>query len=115
LYGRAGCLTAQNGGSRPGQNANVGNIVGEIVVSTVFGVVRGPGAWQAAMLLLAAMIAGMGYLLSAKLVYPPPSAFELPADQAGVADAGAAAVTSEDGAAEAPIGLKARPAAFQPH
>ena len=83
-------------------------------MSTVFGVVRGPGAWQAAMLLLAAMIAGMGYLLSAKL-YPPPSAFELPADQAGVADAGAAAVISEDGAAEAPIVLKARPAAFQPH
>ena len=62
-------------------NANVGNIVGEIVVGSVFAVIPGVGGWQTALFVLSALLGAMGYVNSKRLVYPPPPDFELPPDQ----------------------------------
>ena len=76
-------------------DSNVGNIVGEIVVGSVFAV---NGGWQLCLLILASLLAVMGYINSSKLVYPPPPDWELPADQqAGVKDRAEATSESSDG------------------
>ena len=43
-------------------NANVGNILGEILVGSVFAVVPAGVAWQLALLLLAGALGAMAYL-----------------------------------------------------
>ena len=65
-------------------DSNVGNIIGEIIVGSIFAV---NGGWQTCLLILASLLAGMAWINSRRLVYPPPAGFVLPADQQqGVVD-----------------------------
>lgn len=92
-------------------NSNVGNIVGEIIVGSVFEVLPGAGGWQTALLILAGMLGAMGYINSRRLVYPPPPDFQLPTEQQqGIKDKQDGADlegsdSSADGANTEPIGI----------